>query len=407
MSEPIAHPPRFWWLKRLAAVGILLFASLLALRLWWGRIAQNRFDAEIAAAHSRGEPITFEDFQDPNPPPDDQNAAAQLKAAASSIFYNTAQQGFDNRFNPDVILSDADRKLLDGLVTANAKAIGLARAAVDLPRVDWHMPIASPIATIMLGHLNGQRQLANLFGYCAYNDHLHNRDANVIEDVHEIFAQSDLLQRDHPFLLTHLVSVGIDSLACSVIQRLADKLDISATASPASGAATPTQVRQLIAQILDERDYTNGGEQAWYTERLFPIDFVRNRAYTGTLIGLSPSGMRALSPLRPMLMLDALEMVQVDTAIAHAMRQATFPQALATIPPLRKSGSSPLHQATRILSGIMQPSFSRAIQTHYRGLTERRAAAILLAIRLYEFDSRPRPAESRCTGSKLFAGGAD
>src|SRR5579862_7882514 len=93
-------PVRFWWLKRLTALGLLIFIILLGVRFWWGNLAQRQLDAEISQARSRGEPALIDDFNTPNAavPPDAQNAAIQLNAAVLAISYNAAQTAFDNRF---------------------------------------------------------------------------------------------------------------------------------------------------------------------------------------------------------------------------------------------------------------------------------------------------------------------
>ena len=124
MMAEIAVPVRFWWLKRLAIAGLLLFIILLGIRLWWGRFAQRQLDMEISAARARGEPVLIDDFNRSlvDPLPDAQNAAVQLSAAASSIAYNSAQQAFDNRYDPDRTMTDADRKLLDGLISRQCQS---------------------------------------------------------------------------------------------------------------------------------------------------------------------------------------------------------------------------------------------------------------------------------------------
>ena len=129
-----AIPARFWWLKRLTAAGIFLLFMLLALRIWWGWIAQHRLDAEIASAKALGEPVTAEDFADTrSPPPAAQNAVPVLQAAVASVAFNPAQSAFSGRFDPTHPISDADRKMLHGSLNANAKAIALARSMADLP----------------------------------------------------------------------------------------------------------------------------------------------------------------------------------------------------------------------------------------------------------------------------------
>src|ERR1700683_3883648 len=121
MSNGAAIPPRFWWLKRLAAGGLALLLLLLSLRLWWGWIAPRRVDVEVDAERPRGEPLKAEDFAITEPPPPaNQNAVVALKAAVASVAYNPAQSAFEARFNATSPISDADQKMLHGIVTANA-----------------------------------------------------------------------------------------------------------------------------------------------------------------------------------------------------------------------------------------------------------------------------------------------
>src|ERR1700722_5746703 len=169
MSTAAAIPPRFWWLVRLTIAGALLLIILLALRLWGGNAAQHHLDAEIAAAQARGELVLIDDFADPSAdhPSDAQNAAVQYTAAGAAINYNAAQTAFDNRFSSDTALSDSDRKILDGLIAANARTISLCRTAADLPRANWGLKLHSPVVNVLLPALNWQRGLANILQYAA------------------------------------------------------------------------------------------------------------------------------------------------------------------------------------------------------------------------------------------------
>ena len=55
-------PPRYRWLKRLAAGLGLFFAFVFVLRLWWGHEAHRRLQAEIQRIRAAGEPIFPSDF---------------------------------------------------------------------------------------------------------------------------------------------------------------------------------------------------------------------------------------------------------------------------------------------------------------------------------------------------------
>lgn len=157
ISEPTTpYPPRFRWLIRLLLSGVLVAASLLCLRWWWGREARQLLDTEIDAAHARGELATMADFNAVDALPDDENAAKLLIAAANGISYNPAQQNFDDRFDTDVALADADRALLSGMVTANTKSLQLAQQAAALRRADWGVRLKSPLLSVLLPHMNKQ-----------------------------------------------------------------------------------------------------------------------------------------------------------------------------------------------------------------------------------------------------------
>jgi hypothetical protein len=381
MTE-IPHAQRFWWLKRLSIAGLFLLLILFALRLWWGHVALIKLDSQIAVAQARGEPVLIDDFNELNSNllPDAKNAAAQLIKASINLNYNAAQTAFDNRFNADFALSAADRKLLDGLIVANAKTISLLRVAADLPQESWGLKVQSPMINVLLPALNWQRRLANLLVYAAIDHHLLGNDAQTVEDQRDIFRESDIAEQYGPFIVTHLVAIGISTLGADSIAHLAGTLSIDSTTNPA--------VRQLIAQILDERAYKTGGQRSWYGERLIAIDD------KGTLSFISPTPKNYLLwPVSPMLTLDQVRIFQYDTTIAHALSEPTYPAALLKLPTYpSKSNFPPLQTASRIYTMLLMPSVDRAVLTHYRGLAERRAAAVLLAIRLYQVDHGAAPA---------------
>lgn len=66
IADEVPFPPRYWWLKRIVLAYALLFVALLILRLWWGHVAHNRLETEIAKYKAAGEPIEPEDFDPKN-----------------------------------------------------------------------------------------------------------------------------------------------------------------------------------------------------------------------------------------------------------------------------------------------------------------------------------------------------
>jgi hypothetical protein len=51
------YPPRYWWLKRLALLGLLVIIGIACLRVWWGRVAQRELHRVVADLRARGEPV--------------------------------------------------------------------------------------------------------------------------------------------------------------------------------------------------------------------------------------------------------------------------------------------------------------------------------------------------------------
>jgi hypothetical protein len=95
-----------------------------------------------------------------------------------------------------------------------------------------------------------------------------------------------------------------------------------------------------------------------------------------------------------MLTSDISRVFADETVMAHAMREPTYSTASAKFPPApNRNGLSPLRTIAHVYSTMIMPSFGRLVITHFRGLMDRRAAALLLAIRLYEVDHGAPPAK--------------
>jgi hypothetical protein len=349
-----APPRRFWWLKRLSFAFALLFALLLALRLLWGHVAQRRVDQRILAAQSAGEPVVPSDFIDPNKPADAENAAVAFGAAAMALKFNQAQSAFDARYDPDIALSESDRKLLAGIVAGNVKALALSRHAATLPHVDWGVRYTTPLLWTLLPHLSPARRLASFLRYAAIDHHLSGMDGQTVEDLRDIIREGDDIDRGQPvFLVTHLVSIAINSLATDTIARYAGELQIDTTTA---GATTTAQVRMLIDQLLDDQTYRKAVAGSWYAERLIGFD----EATADYVIYRTPQHQWWLWPIRPMFRLDAVRLFDWYSAVAAASSEASLPVAMAKMPALPPMPSaSPLRRMSRMYESVLTPSFAR------------------------------------------------
>jgi hypothetical protein len=87
--------------------------------------------------------------------------------------------------------------------------------------------------------------------------------------------------------------------------------------------------------------------------------------------------------LRPIVYEDGLMMVRHTTAVAEGAQEETWPAAQAKTPefPLEIKRSL-LH----LNASLFMPALSMAAQRHYYTIADRRATALVLAIRLYAID---------------------
>jgi hypothetical protein len=90
--------------------------------------------------------------------------------------------------------------------------------------------------------------------------------------------------------------------------------------------------------------------------------------------------------------LDAVRMLRHGTRQLEAIREPTWPAVQKELPEFVLQ-TSWMGRVTHWLSQMLSPAIDRAIMLHFRGLAQRRMAAIALALRLYEIDHGRRPAE--------------
>src|SRR5436190_804927 len=75
-------PRRFWWLKRIGVVVLVLGGILVGLRYWALAVAKRRLEAEIDGINARGEPLAPEDFLE-QPVTAEEDAGPDLLAAGT------------------------------------------------------------------------------------------------------------------------------------------------------------------------------------------------------------------------------------------------------------------------------------------------------------------------------------
>ncbi len=388
-------PPRYWWLKRiLAGVGLLL-VGLLLLRLVWGWEANRRLQAEIDSYIAAGEPIHPEDFDPAEDIPNDQNAAKFLMDAAAAVTLTPDQVELISKAMDDVEAVRADADALTALVEANAQALSLVRKARDVSGVDWGFRLRRPVINTMLPSVGPQRALAKLTCAAAVSHGLRRNESDTLEALHDALAQSHAIS-EAPALIHYLVGAACRDLAIGILEDLAPTL-VHTDGIADVRTRVRTSTRALALSLLDEDRFRSSFVQALLAERCVGFDFAQCildgsmgfSRFGGPVPALwsTPPSLRLAAPL---LMSDAVTLMNNSTAAVRASRQPNWPQAEPLLPPEQANrGKSDLW--FHPLDLLFRLDWLHIVREHFRSLARSRMAALALAIRLYEFDHDRRP----------------
>ncbi len=402
MSQPVSTvditpiPVRYRWLKRISVGCVVLLVALVLLRLWWGRVADRRLQAEIDRIIAAGEPLFPEDFDSPSVP--DENNAVFLFEQAMAPWANSGPATLEPLVGIDPgpeYWADAE-----GVIKANANALTLIRKIRSMPGVDWGIRVKSPV-NVLMPSLANQRQMARFVCGTARYRHHTARDDETVETLRDALAIGAVIEK-HPALIANLVARAVRSVVGSTIEILAPSLRIVSAKSSASAAGTPAnraQIQALITDLLDAGPSREAFVRAMHFERMSYLNTVQLIASGRLSLTAMTPGAPALTPgangilvwpIRPLFVLDGVRMIQRDTRLVDAARQPTWPAALARLPrePIDTTG---LRTITRGMSRAISASYHRVVQIRFEGLARDRMAAIALATRMYELDHGRRP----------------
>jgi hypothetical protein len=351
------------------AFGIVVLMSV------GGALAADPLAEEIAPYTKPGEKLEQQDFAVP-PIPEADNAALELRVAAKIVNQKTAVfQGFEQVDSFEPPLSDATVKVLRAVVAENQPFITHIDVAMKRKGVDWQIAFKSPVLETLLPHLNDQRMMANLLLAHAAVAHLDGDDAEVLRDVQRTLFISRTV--DHqPFIVTHLVSVSISTMGCAVVGRIAPDLKVTDS----------KQVKDLVAMLLDDGPPRTGLHEALLAERMSIVD-------TGRCVidgRLTPQRLGQVAGNRAVALQFSPEQVKADVVmmLAHSTAMIAAFDATSNWPgykardpgfPAELTNNRQKHP----FAGMMYPALSRVFEQQYRSATERRLAAVALAVRAY------------------------
>lgn len=379
-APPTARPPRFRWLKRLTVVFAIFIGAVVLFDIWWTYEADRRFQAAIDASHARGEPAAPEDF-DVSGVPDTENAALSLSNAAKPLGSGNPADVFLDAHGAD--FTDAWRgSIVQRIIASNATSLQLARLARSQPGVDWKIKMRSPVmSSTVFPHLNPQRELSELLKVSVRYHHAIGDDREAVETIRDMLNESHVVARGPSVLVVHLVSIGLEAMACNAVEQVAPDLQIGSGGATTMRVATRQQVLGLIADLSDDMEFVHDARRGWQGERMQVLDTTRTT---------SPFSPFSLSNLpfwpKPAFELDGVRCAGNMDRCAAASSQPNWPAARLMLPPTHPSDESQLEAFSTMLSGILEGAVSRAVEQDFRALVDRRGSALRLAIRLYQID---------------------
>lgn len=385
-DQPI--PRRYWWLKRLGGVYLVLLLALAGFHWWWTAHARAQLDRRIVRVQAAGEPVLPADFD---------RWIGEPRGAADPLTQATIAMVFEVPLEPRGKLSieNADYDEVRAarpddvarLLEANRAALQELRAARDFDGANWRIKVARPMLNTALPATSGMRNLALLARLDSEELHRAGRDGEAIERARDLLHLSRSLVQPPVFLLTHMVSQGIDGQAYRLVEFAAPTLRIGAEGETGEGGgATREQVRALIGDLLAEDGTRRSAQLGFAAERASLLEMADALAggRGGKWLG-APAALQFSELAKPLLYQDAERaMGLIDGAIA-ALREESWPAAKQRCGALPTPGEGVASVVTWI-TVQMVPAVDRIVYSEFRNLATRRMAAIALALRLYEFD---------------------
>jgi hypothetical protein len=417
-------PIRFWWLKRLTVGLALLPVAVATLRLAWGWEAERR----IRAADERwAERMRAAGVAEPaqRPIDDAHNAAALVLAAGAALNRYTwspsnSSGDFPAAYTP---YSPGWHSMAGASVAANGKALALARQARLHQRFDWGPSLPLNGDGGLYSRMNNTRALVNTLGDTAEYAHEMGDDVAALEAVRDVRHIATGL-RGQSILLGDLVGVAVEDSALRRLHEIAPGLRIAPEGDPVALAGdtpaartaavapvkpvapprrvTPANVRALIAELLDD-DALN---------RQTAVAFAGERGLVGVMAE-DPQDTRWL--IRPMWRLDAPRADDLISGDMEAATQANWQAALdatraarARLPAVPAPAMSVFWPAARPLNPVRRRPIDfprllsqdvsrgfgtgRAAEQNGRVATDRRLAAVGLAVQVYRAEHGRWPA---------------
>ncbi len=392
------HPPRFWWLKRMALACVVVFGLLGGFRAVWGYRAHACLQDEIERIRARGEPLYPSDYMETDVS-DPDSLTARLLAAFDALAVTRAEHDNMRRLKRLTKMTSARRDVIAGLTARSAAARELVRDARRRGVLDRPLVVAGPNLPnrrVLQGHLSRERALTWILTQAALHYHGAADTAEALTCLRDALWISDHLGQ-YPFLNSQLWSQLAARWVVYYVEAMSPELfGTEFTGADAPARAIDPAVRaaaaELIAALLDDELARRQFVSAVHTERTFELlraEQVLNETdqnlNTSLLAVISPNVLGAADrPLfEPIHRFDAARMLQYLSAVSDAVAAPNWPGVQAELPE-RFRPTSDMELFTHPVLRRINTNIIWHTQLHFRTLALRRMAAVGLAVWLFE-----------------------
>jgi len=373
LSEAWSHPRA----KRAAVIFLLVSLFLVLLRLSWGWYAHWQIHQIIAQAHRLREPVTVDDLaaQVGSAP---SGAAAAFTRATVNLKLTSPRWAHPKSYLTLPAPDDVTGNKMLGDVARNAALLGQLRAARSLPTGSWGPPPVHPLKSALIMRFFGIYQLSDLLAWELCLDHVKGNDAEALETAQDWLKYAQVIDARSDIGGLRWSAIGIQRDALQALRAIAPCLRISQSSSNSS--ASRQQVQTIIKNLLDERAVREGGARPWLYLRIVALDEAERDEVDahagGALLGRL---------LQPAFDLRAARDARRSESFILAASASDWPKALSMLIPGQKEVEPWLQSAARVQIDYnrLDPSL---VQEQFHVLTERRATAAVLAMRLYADD---------------------
>ena len=395
IDEPFEPPlKKFWWLKRLSLLGVLIVLTVFAVRAWMVHSENNRLQAEVARWVKAGLPIKPADFETPDVP-DDQNAAVAINLAAAAVFKK--KEWYDEQEKFGLVPLDANaRQIADDTLAANAEALHAIRQARKLTRWKWQpfqaRRFTNTPTDLHQPNWSGHRVLIEVLRLSAIRSIDRKDEIAFLDAVSDMQFISHVLAKESS-VLSDLISASLDAMATQAAMPCFQEMDFS-------GPDNLTKRKLAVAIIREWADESDRGSNVKLCLARQARDALKN--LTGpapvTKFFVKDSGWVELKtnvldhaiywyflPQRLRVAADELVRYRTDIELRNYAKWSTTGLHAAIESRSQETGLKLIDSA---MAQVIQTSFdnSNYFRSRFRVMQSVRFAAISLACRLYSID---------------------